>query len=69
MGIFPVEFPTTTADRFESFRLLHYLAFIKGRVFLYGRASRHIGSCCFDFLLTKEHSHRNENGLRIESCS
>lgn len=30
MGIFPVEFPTTTADRFESFRLLHYLAFIKG---------------------------------------
>ena len=32
MGIFPVEFPTTTADRFESFRLLHYLAFIKGVV-------------------------------------
>ena len=30
MGIFPVEFPTTTADSFESFRLLHYLAFIKG---------------------------------------
>ena len=30
MGIFPVEFPTTTADGFESFRLLHYLAFIKG---------------------------------------
>lgn len=30
MGIFPVEFSTTTADRFESFRLLHYLAFIKG---------------------------------------
>ena len=29
MGIFPVEFPTTTADRFESFRVLHYLAFIK----------------------------------------
>ncbi len=35
MGIFPVEFPTTTADSFESFRLLHYLAFIKGR--LWGR--------------------------------
>ena len=34
MGIFPVEFPTTTADSFESFRLLHYLAFIKGEVFL-----------------------------------
>ena len=31
MGIFPVEFPSTTADGFESFRLLHYLAFIKGR--------------------------------------
>ena len=30
MGSFPVEFPTTTADGFESFRLLHYLAFIKG---------------------------------------
>ena len=30
MGIFPVEFPTTTADSFESFRVLHYLAFIKG---------------------------------------
>ncbi len=30
MGIFPVEFPTTTAAGFESFRLLHYLAFIKG---------------------------------------
>ncbi len=30
MGCFPVEFPTTTADSFESFRLLHYLAFIKG---------------------------------------
>ena len=29
MGIFPVEFPTTTADSFESFRVLHYLAFIK----------------------------------------
>ena len=29
MGIFPVEFPTTTAGSFESFRLLHYLAFIK----------------------------------------
>ena len=29
MGIFPVEFPTTTADRFESFPVLHYLAFIK----------------------------------------
>ena len=28
MGIFPVEFPTTT-DSFESFRVLHYLAFIK----------------------------------------
>ena len=28
MGIFPVEFPTTTADRFESFPVLHYLAFI-----------------------------------------
>lgn len=38
MGIFPVEFPTTTADRFESFRLLHYLAFIKGG--LHGRTSR-----------------------------
>ena len=35
MGIFPVEFPTTTADRFESFPVLHYLAFIKGR--LWGR--------------------------------
>lgn len=35
MGIFPVEFPSTTADGFESFRLLHYLAFIKGR--LWGR--------------------------------
>ncbi len=34
MGSFPVEFPTTTADGFESFRLLHYLAFIKGEVFL-----------------------------------
>lgn len=33
MGIFPVEFPTTTADGFESFRLLHYLAFIKGAAF------------------------------------
>ena len=33
MGIFPVEFPTTTADSFESFRLLHYLAFIKGGKF------------------------------------
>ena len=30
MGIFPVEFPTTTAGSIESFRLLHYLAFIKG---------------------------------------
>ena len=29
MGIFPVEFPTTTADRFGSFPVLHYLAFIK----------------------------------------
>ena len=29
MGIFPVEFPTTTADRFESFPVLHYLALIK----------------------------------------
>ena len=28
MGIFPVEFPTTTADSFESFPVLHYLAFI-----------------------------------------
>ena len=38
MGIFPVEFPTTTADSFESFRLLHYLAFIKGGSFsrMYG---------------------------------
>ncbi|MFT0244188.1 hypothetical protein [Bacteroides thetaiotaomicron] len=35
MGIFPVEFPSTTEDGFESFRLLHYLAFIKGR--LWGR--------------------------------
>lgn len=35
MGIFPVEFPTTTADSFESFRLLHYLAFIKGKFFPY----------------------------------
>ena len=35
MGIFPVEFPTTTADRFESFPVLHYLAFIKG--WLWGR--------------------------------
>ena len=35
MGIFPVEFPSTTADGFESFRLLHYLAFIKG--WLWGR--------------------------------
>ncbi len=34
MGIFPVEFPTTTADSFESFRLLHYLAFIKGGGFV-----------------------------------
>ena len=33
MGIFPVEFPTTTADGFESFRLLHYLAVMKGEVF------------------------------------
>ena len=32
MGIFPVEFPTTTAGSFESFRLLHYLAFIKGGI-------------------------------------
>ena len=32
MGIFPVEFPTTTAGCFESFRLLHYLAFIKGGI-------------------------------------
>ena len=30
MGIFPVEFPTTTADGFESFRVLHYLVVIKG---------------------------------------
>ena len=30
MGIFPVKFPTTTADSFESSLLLHYLAFIKG---------------------------------------
>ena len=29
MGIFPVEFPSTTADSFESFQVLHYLAFIK----------------------------------------
>ena len=29
MGIVPVAFPTTTADRFESYRVLHYLAFIK----------------------------------------
>ena len=35
MGIFPVEFPSTTADSFESFQVLHYLAFIKGR--LWGR--------------------------------
>ena len=34
MGIFPVEFPTTTADRFESFPVLHYLAFIKGGGFV-----------------------------------
>ena len=33
MGIFPDEFPTTTADSFESFLLLHYLAFIKGGSF------------------------------------
>ena len=32
MGIFPVKFPTTTADSFESSRLLHYLAFIKEKV-------------------------------------
>lgn len=32
MGIFPVKFPTTTADGFESSRLLHYLAFIKEKV-------------------------------------
>ena len=32
MGIFPVKFPTTTADGFESFPLLHYLAFIKGKI-------------------------------------
>ena len=29
MGIFPVEFSTTTADSIESFQVLHYLAFIK----------------------------------------
>ena len=29
MGIFPVEFPTTTADSFESFPVLHDLAFSK----------------------------------------
>ena len=33
MGIFPVEFPSTTADSFESFQVLHYLAFIKGGSF------------------------------------
>lgn len=32
MGIFPVEFPTTTADSFESSPLLHYLAFIKRKI-------------------------------------
>ena len=29
MGIFPVEFPTTTSKGYESSSVLHYLAFIK----------------------------------------
>ena len=32
MGIFPVEFPTTTAFAEESSGVLHILAFIKGKV-------------------------------------
>ena len=31
MGIFPVEFPTTTGFADESSWVLHYLAFIKGQ--------------------------------------
>ncbi len=44
MGIFPVEFPSTTADSFESFRLLHYLAFIKGGDFLPMEGGRNINN-------------------------
>ena len=44
MGIFPVEFPTTTADRFESFPVLHYLAFIKGADFLPMEGGRNINN-------------------------
>lgn len=29
MGIFPVEFPTTTVRGYESSSVLHYLGFIK----------------------------------------
>ena len=42
MGIFPVEFPSTTADSFESFQVLHYLAFIKGADFLPMEGGRNI---------------------------
>lgn len=45
MGIFPVEFPTTTADGFESLRLLHYLAFIKGGFFIGMRTTEKIQGC------------------------
>ena len=44
MGIFPVEFPTTTADSFESFQVLHYLAFIKGADFLPMEGGRNINN-------------------------
>ena len=61
MGIFPVEFPTTTADRFESFPVLHYLAFIKkggdGKVnklspALIGRYPNTLSAACVPNILT-----------------
>ena len=44
MGIFPVEFPTTTGFADESSQVLHYWAFIKGADFLPMEGGRNINN-------------------------
>lgn len=66
MGIFPSNFPQQQQIGLKVSGFYIIWRLLRGRVFLYGRASRHIGSCCFDFLLTKEHSHRNEKNSHYD---
>ena len=61
MGIFPVEFPTTTVRGYESSSVLHYLGFIKkggdGKVnklslALIGRYPNTLSAACVPNILT-----------------